>query len=254
MNDEVDKIHDKIWYIKRSDGEKVFGPFAAARVRNYLMEGKIDLRDQVSKNKKDWRYLKQQPEVVPLQMRDPEKFADTEYSDDLDPGKKGSLWLPIVLVVIIVGGGIAAAMMYKPEAEIQQTDCSAAPAAGINWNSCNKRGLAAENANLDNLSATNVTLEEARLSGTSLKGANLLYARLDKASLDYADLTSAILKGASLRGADLSNAILNEADLRYADLSEARLGGVQLNSARLDGAIWNDGKPCKAGSTGKCIQ
>lgn len=254
MNDEVDKIHDKIWYIKRSDSEKIFGPFAAARVRNYLMEGKIDLRDQVSKNKKDWRYLMQQPEVVPLQMRDPEKFADMEYSDDLDPGKKGSLWLPILLVVIIVGGGIGAAMLYKPENEIPQTDCSTAPAAGINWNSCNKRGLVAENANLDNLSATNVTLEEARLSGSSLVGANLKYARLDKADLDYVDLTSAILKGASLRGADLTNAVLNEADLRYADLSETRLGGVQLKSARLDGAIWNNGKPCKPGSTGKCIQ
>jgi len=254
MNDEVDKIHDKIWYIKRSDGEKIFGPFAAARVRNYLMEGKIDLRDQVSKNKKDWRYLMQQPEVVPLQMRDPEKFADTEYTDDLDPGKKGSLWLPILLVVMIVGGGIAAAMFYKPENEIPQTDCSAEPAAGVNWNSCNKRELVAENINMDNLSATNVTLEAAKLSGSSLQGANLIYANLDKADLGYADLTSVNLKGASLRGADLSNAVLNEADLRYADLSEARLGGAQLNSARLEGAIWNNGKPCKPGSTGKCIQ
>lgn len=254
MNDEIDKTHDKIWYIKRSEGEKVYGPFAAARVRNYLMEGKIDLRDQVSKNKKDWRYLMQQPEVVPLQMRDPEKFADTEYSDDLDPGKKGSLWLPILLVVIIVGGGIGAATMFKPESKKQQTDCSAAPAAGINWNSCNKRGLVAENVNLDNLSATNVKMEEAKLSGSSFKGANLRYAKLDKSGLNYADLSSAILKGASLRGADLSNAILNKADLRYADLSETRLGGVQLKSARLDGAIWNNDKPCKPGSIGKCIQ
>jgi hypothetical protein len=254
MNDEVDKTHDKIWYIKRRDAEKVYGPFAAAKVRNYLLEGKIDLRDQVSKNKKDWRYLMQQPEVVPLQMRDPEKFAGTEYSDDLDPGKKGSLWLPILLVVIIVGGAIGAATMLKPVNEQQQTDCSAAPAAGINWNSCNKRGLVAENANLDNLSATNVLMDESRLGGSSFKGANLRYAKLDKADLGYADLSSAILKGASLRGADLSNAILDGADLRYADLSETRLGGVQLGSVRLDGAIWNNGKPCKPGSTGKCIQ
>ena len=254
MNDEVDKSHDKIWYIKRGDGEKIYGPFAAARVRNYLMEGKIELRDQVSKNKKDWRYLMQQPEVVPLQMRDPEKFADTEYSDELDPGKKGSLWLPILLVLIIVGGGIAAAMLYKPDEQVATADCSLAPATNINWNSCNKRGLVAENLSLDNLSATNINMDEARLSGSSLKNANMRYAKMDKAILDYADLSGANLKGASLRGSDLSNAILNAADLRYADLSEARMGGVQLNGTRLDGAIWNNGKTCQPGSTGKCVQ
>jgi hypothetical protein len=254
MNEEIDKTHDKIWYIKRSDGEKIYGPFAAARVRNYLLEGKIDLRDQVSKNKKDWRYLMQQPEVVPMQMRDPEKFADTVYTDDLDPGKKGSLWLPILLVIIFVGGGIAAAMLFKPESEVVQTDCSAAPAANINWNSCNKRGLRAENVNLDGLSATNIKMEEAILSGSSLKAANLRYAKLDKSILDYVDFSEAVLKGASLRGADLSNAILKGSDLRYVDLSEARLGGVQIKAARLDGAIWNNGNTCKPGSTGKCIQ
>lgn len=254
MNDEVDKTHDKIWFLKK--GEKVFGPFAAAKVRNFLLEGKIDMRDQVSRDRKNWVFLKQQPEVVPLQMRDPEQFADTEYSDALDPGRKGSLWLPILLVIILIAAGIGTSVLLQQEqgGTAYQTDCTAAAEAGVNWNSCNKRGFVAENQNLDNMSANNGKLEESRFSGSSMKNANLKYAQLDKTDLSYTDLSGAVLKGASLRGADLGNAILNNADLRYSDLTDARLGGIQLDNARLEGVIWNNGQTCKPGSIGECIQ
>lgn len=252
MTDQSDRIHDKIWYVRK--GEKIFGPFAASKVRNFLLEGRIDLRDEVSLDKKNWSFLLSQPEVVPLQMRDPDAVLDTELSDDLDPGKKGSLWLPILLVSLLVIGGIVISMQARQSETVNLPDCAAGPAPGIIWNSCNKRSLKAEDANLEGLQATNVMMNNARLSGTSFKQANLRYAQLEGADLAYCDFTGASLKGSNLHGADLSNAILDEADLRYADFTDSRIGGISLKNAQLSGAVWFNGNPCKTGSVGKCIQ
>ena len=252
MSDQGDKSHDKIWYLKK--GDKVFGPFASVKVRSFLMEGRIDLRDEVSLDKRNWSYLLSQPEVVPLQMRDPDAFSKQETSDELDPGKKGSLWLPILIVIILLAGGIAVSMKSRHQETANLPDCGAEPAPGIIWNSCNKRSMRAENVNLDGLVATNVVLNQARMSGSSFQNAILRYAQFENADLSYADFSGASLKGANLHGADLSNAVLNDADLRYADLSEARLGGVQIKNAQLGSAIWLNGKPCKPGSVGQCVQ
>lgn len=212
------------------------------------------MRDEVSRDRKNWTHLLSQPEVVPLQMRDPDALAGAEVSDDLDPGRKGSLWLPILLVILLVGGGIFASLMISESEDANLPDCTASPAPGINWNSCNKRGLRAENANLDGITATNVVLSKAVLTGGSFKQSVLRYAQFEDADLAYADFTEASLKGANLHNTDLTNAILIGADLRYADLGEARLGGAQLENARFDGAIWVDGRPCQAGSVGECVQ
>lgn len=247
-----DKIHEKIWYLKK--GEKIFGPFAAAKVRHFLIEGKIDLRDGVSRDKKNWGFLLSQPEVVPLQMRDPEAFANADVTDELDPGKKGSLWMPIILAIVLIGGAISASMMFQGSENADLPDCTAEPAPGINWNSCNKRSMSAENSNLDGLSAINVVMSGVKMSGSSFKNAQLRYALFEEADLSYSDFTGASLKGANLHGADLTNVIFTGSDMRYADLSDTRLGGVQMINTRLDGAIWNNGKPCKPGSVGECVQ
>lgn len=253
MSEEIDKAHDKIWFVRRSGSDKIYGPMAAAKIRNYLLEARLELRDEVSSDRKQWRYLMEQPEVVPLQMRDPDKLSAQEYNDELDPGRKGSLWLPVLLVTVLVAGGISLAVINQSASEAVVTDCTASAASGVNWNSCNKLGLVAEDLQLDGLSAANADLERARLSGSSLQQANLQYARLDLAQLAYSNLSGANLKGASLRGADLSNAVLRDTDLRYADLSEARLGGAELQQAQLGGAIWFDGSRCRNGSRGECL-
>ena len=247
-----DKIHDKIWYVKK--GKKVFGPFAAAKIRNLLMDGKIDLRDEVSRDKQNWTFLLSQPEVVPLQMRDPDAMRNTDITDELDPGRKGSLWLPIVIVSVLVIGGIMLAMMAQENESAKLPDCAAGPAPGIIWNSCNKRSMKAENVNLDGLEATNVILNGAKLSGSTFKNANMRYAQLESADLSYCDFSAASLKGANLHRSDLTNVVFDGADLRYADFSDAQLGGVSLQQAQLSGAVWIDGNACKPGSVGKCIQ
>ena len=247
-----DKSHDKIWFVKK--GEKVFGPFASVKVRRLLTDGKIDLRDEVSLDKKNWKFLLSQPEVVPLQMRDPEALANAEISDELDPGKKGSLWLPILLVILLISGGIAISVLVQDSETANLPDCAAEPAPGIIWNSCNKRSMQAENANLDGLSATNVKMNKVKMNGSSFKNANMRYAQLESADLAYTNFSGASLKGANLHGADLSNAILDGADLRYADLSEANLGGASFKEAQLEEAVWIDGKTCKPGSVGVCVK
>ncbi len=95
--------------------------------------------------------------------------------------------------------------------------------------------------------------------GASFLRANLVSAQLFCANLSFADLSFANLSDANLSGADLSDANLNSADLsgadlRDADLRDANLSFANLSDANLSGAIWVNGKVCKEGSIGECIQ
>jgi uncharacterized protein YjbI with pentapeptide repeats len=66
------------------------------------------------------------------------------------------------------------------------------------------------------------------------------------------------LRGADLSGANLEDADFQGADLRQSNLQGAHLGGYpnQANflNAVLEGAIWENGERCKAGSIGSCRQ
>jgi len=252
MSEESDQSHDKIWFLKK--GSKVFGPFAASKVRGFLMDGKIELSDEVSRDKKNWKNLRQQPEVVPLQMRNKEGFSDSDVDDELDPGKKGSLWLPIILFILMIAVGIGYSFVVQDDFSNDEPDCLSKPGININWNSCNKRRFSAENVIFDGMSATNALMNQAKLTGSSFKLANMKYVNLSDADLSYSDFSGANLKGANLQNADLRSAILSQVDLRYVDLTDANLGGVNLSGSKLDGTIWTNGKPCKQGSVGKCIQ
>jgi len=249
--DEVNQAQDRIWYIRKNG--KVYGPMAASRVRNHVIEGKVELSDEASKNKKLWKTLRSLPELIPLQMRNPEVLDEVESLKDKVSGT-GSFWLTTVIVLLVVGGVIAAAMFYQPAEDNTAPDCEAAPKPSINWNNCNKRNLLAENVKLDSLKASNAVFKNARFSGASMLNATLNYAHLEEADLTYTNLSGASLKGANLQDADLGNAILNNADLRYADLSGAQLGGVSLQGAKLTGAVWFNGKTCQKGSVGKCVE
>lgn len=120
------------------------------------------------------------------------------------------------------------------------------------------------------LSGTNLTaarLDGAIMSGpgnspANLSGANLIaasmtdlylpYANLSGASLSGAKLSRSVLTQAVLRGANLAGAVMLGVDLTGADLSASNLAGTDFTGARLDGAIWNNGQTCAAGSIGVC--
>ncbi len=155
----------------------------------------------------------------------------------------------------LVLAAIAVALWYgqsrQPEPAtaplLSAPDCTAPPAAYVNWQGCDKRW--------------------ATLRGRDLKGARLNSGRLDAAALDqtdlsYADLRRASLRGTSLRrarligadltGADLTGADLTGAVLDYASLSGARVSGVRWTEARLSKTVWVDGRVCAPVSIGEC--
>jgi hypothetical protein len=251
MSDEVNQSQDRIWFVRK--GGKIFGPLASVRIRHYVNEGRVEMTDEASRDKKNWRTIRSEPELIPLHLRKPDAIGQDDELKDVASGK-GNFWLTVIVVVLVLGGVIAAALFYQPAEDNQQPDCLAAPAAGINWNNCNKKGLQAENLKLDNLSGSNAFFDETAFSGTSLTHANFSYAHFERADLTYANLSGASLKGANLRNTDLGNAILDGADLRYADLTGAILGGASLRDAKLEGAVWFNGQACQKGSIGKCIQ
>jgi uncharacterized protein YjbI with pentapeptide repeats len=75
--------------------------------------------------------------------------------------------------------------------------------------------------------ATDVTLEDANLTGAILYKANLI-----EANLSYANLSGAYLSEANLSEATLREANLKGANLVGANLTGANLGGVKLEYAK----------------------
>jgi len=154
-----------------------------------------------------------------------------------------------ILLVLSAGVGIWWGQREKPiQAKIALVaDCASLPGDGMNWSSCDKRGL-----HLPGMRAHNARLERVRLDEARLSGADLTYAMLRGASLRNAQLSGSILVGADLTGADLSGADLTGADLRFAVLAGANITGARIDSARLGKAVWTDGRSCEDGAPGAC--
>ena len=160
-------------------------------------------------------------------------------------------WLVFIFAVI----GVAVYFTFFHEAEERDPiTCEAEPAAGVNWQGCDKSGLRARNADLAGARLRDTDLTRANLAGADLSGVDARYAVLELATLTDADLGGAVLLGANLRRADLRRATLVEADLSYADLTDASLAGADMRGIRLHRAIWVDGQPCGPGSVGECLR
>jgi len=94
-----------------------------------------------------------------------------------------------------------------------------------------------ENANLQRVDLSGMSLWDAKLSEADLKGANLSEVRLLRA-----DLSEASLWGVDLNNAKLQNACLWNADLWTADLSDANLQDAFLEEADLEDADLKNAK------------
>ncbi len=119
----------------------------------------------------------------------------------------------------------------------------------INLSDANLRNTTLWKANLELANLERANLEDADLVNANLKGANLEGANLKKANLLSADL-----EFADLRASDLKYAYLVDANLEMVDLEKADITLANLKGANLEGATWTNGKICKEGSIGKCIQ
>ena len=143
-------------------------------------------------------------------------------------------------------------LWYRPAPPLVERDCQAAPAAAVNWSSCEMPARSLSRADLSRANLSNSVLRSADLHAAQLRNADLSYANLESADLHGADLRTANLKGASLRGANLSLSDLRDADLGYANLQGANLNGVNMSGAILGRAIWSDGRVCAVDSVGVC--
>ena len=232
------------WFVRR--GQSVRGPFSSTRVRHFVLEGKLELDDEVSADRHNWQRLGAVDEVVPLQMR-----SDTGGLAGQRPVEKtGNLRairgiLVATLVIVALTLGVYFAGSPQPEGE---RDCARPPGPGVHLEGCRLSGADMAQADLKGARLANAILSAARLSGADLSESDARYVDFTGADLSYAQLQKASLKGANLRLIDATNADFRGADMSFADLGGARVGGAQFGGANLEGAIWVDGRPCDAGN------
>lgn len=234
-----------VWYLRREG--KTVGPFTSARIRRLLLRGQVELADEVSDDRKLWKTVAGVAEVVPPEMRG----ADSKLATEAMSGKPLPV-VPILVSVCLLAAIIGFAIWWGGNDPLTDTDCSAPPAAGVDWRNCRLPGLKAAGEDLRNATAQNASLNGATLSGADLSGANLDYADISRADLGFAVLKNASLRGVDLRGADLTQADLSGADMGFADLSGVTLEGAEIGNTRFGNSIWIDGRSCAPESVGGC--
>lgn len=178
----------------------------------------------------------------------PVRVVDTDPVDEDASLSQGKITLMVVCVLALLF------IIFTPDAPEVSADCTAPVGPRVQWDNCKMPGLVAEQANLRGAQARNMDLTGARLIGANLIGSDLAYTVLNLADLRHADFSNARMTGASLKAADLRGARLAGADLSYTDLSTARLEGAVLSETRFDNAVWVDGRSCKPGSIGQCLE
>jgi hypothetical protein len=246
------------WFVKHDD--LVMGPLTSARIRHLLLDGELELHDQISADKQGWQAINQVPGVVPLQMRaaqgdsDAQAKVDARKAADARDIEKENRFplLAITITLIVIGAVIFYALRHGMPAKIEESVCDAPAAPGVNWRNCLIVDLDVGAASLAGANLNSAVLRGAKLSATDLTKADLRYANLSQADLRHAQLRGAAMVGINLRFADLRGADLSYADLRFADLSKSRVDDAILANARLDGALWIDGASCGDDSIGKC--
>lgn len=229
------------WFVRR--GGTVRGPFSSAKVRHYVLEGRLGIDDEVSADRVAWQPLGSVAEVIPLQMR----TTNDDLGDEHRAQRRRERRRAIRSVMIVTGLGmmlVVGVLLSGGGRDDRVRDCAVAPAASVFLEGCDLSRAEWEGAQLSAARLANSRLTAARLSTADLSRADMRYADLSAADLSYADLQSAVLLGATLRHADLTNADLSNVDLSFADLSGAKLGGARLEGAKLSGAIWVDGLRC----------
>lgn len=233
------------WFVRRAG--TVRGPFSSTRVRHFVLEGELELEDEVSADRQQWRRIGQVAEVVPLQMRTSEDgLLAGHNAERKDDRARAARAITVAMLVIV---GLTAAVYFAGGQETAgERDCTVEPGPGVFLEGCRLDGAQWAAASLAGARLANASLAGARLSESDLSDADLRYVNLANTDMSYAKLSHANLKGANLRLADLTNADLSGADLSFADLGGARLGGARFTGSRLEGAIWSDGREC--GSAG----
>ena len=243
MTDRGGKGSGLSWFVRR--GSAVRGPFSSAKVRHYVLEGRLATDDEVSADRIAWQRLGSVAEVMPLQMRTTDDGLGDEQRQQRRRDRQRAI-RSLLIASTLVASLTAGVYLVGENGSESVRDCAVAPAAAVYLEGCDLSRADWEGAQLTEARLANSRLSAARLSTADLTQADMRYVDLSAADLSYATLRSAVLLGATLRHADLTNADLSGVDLSFADLTAAKLGGARLDGAKLDGAIWIDGVHCGA--------
>ena len=141
---------------------------------------------------------------------------------------------------------------YSPLNIVDEPDCSAQPAKGVNWRNCNKLGLVAIRADISESNLHSVILRDSNLFASNFTKTRMDYSDLSSSNLSFTIFKQANLKGASFKKSDLRRADFSSANLSYADFRGASIVDTIFNQADLSHAIWVDGRQCKADSISQC--
>lgn len=230
------------WFVRR--GQSVRGPFSSTRVRHFVLEGKLELDDEVSADRQNWQRLGAVDEVVPLQMRSEAGGLENQNAVE-KTGNGGAVRGILVASLVIVALTLGVYFAGSPQTDVER-DCATPPGPGVHLEGCRLSGIDMAQANLQGARLANAVLSGARLSGADLSESDARYVDFTGADLSYARFHHASLKGANLRLVDATNADFRGADMSFADLGGAQLGGAEFEGANLEGAIWVDGRTCDA--------
>ncbi len=141
---------------------------------------------------------------------------------------------------------------YSPLNIVDEPDCLAQPAKGVNWRNCNKLGLVAIRADISESNLHSVILRDSNLFASNFTKTRMDYSDLSSSNLSFTIFKQANLKGASFKKSDLRRADFSNANLSYADFRGASIVDTIFNQADLSHAIWIDGRQCKADSISQC--
>ncbi|MET0042987.1 MAG: pentapeptide repeat-containing protein [Candidatus Thiodiazotropha sp. 6PLUC3] len=252
------KDSPQVWFVKHEG--QVSGPVTASRVRQLLLDGALDLTDQISSDQQVWQQVLQVPSVVPLQLRaasgDKDEMPKVEaraQTREKDRARIGRIpILPLTISILVMGVVLVVSLLIGMPEHIDTPQCDQPPAPGVNWRNCLLLGIDVGSASLAGANMNSAVLRQGKFSATNLNGVDLSYADIRQADLRYAQMQNSLLVGANLQGADLRDADLTNSNLQFADLSGSRIDGVLWSGTRLDSAIWFDGRTCGENSVGQC--
>lgn len=258
-----------LWYTRNKHGTK--GPFTTGMVQRFILIGRLNMDDEVSNDKRDWKVIKTESMVIPDEMRhlrtedDHERLLqarlrEDERSKDRRREELGEFQGRRKKTDRRKSEGVITRVHRKIRNNVQD---SAVPvtrnivpglfsiiliigliAAGIYIFAEQEKPVQVSTCSAvpaPGVNWNNCQLEGAQLSGKNLRGAklknmNLTGANLTAAQLSEADLAYTNLSIATLAAADLQKTVFKGANLRGADLSNANLSGADLSHADLRGA------------------
>ncbi len=253
--------HKSLWYTRR-DGV-VKGPFPEPLVSSYILLGRLNELDELSKDNKHWGTIAQYPELIPdvmknvqtdedrakldlARMRVDERLADKRLSAQRAKAREAAeqAW-------VNNDEDRRKADRRQPESsstlqhrEHRRALMEQLGSRGHKLNPMLIPGallvvcvmLAVGFFMIQNELGSRST-DQADCSAMPAPAVNWSYCHLQGKKLNRTDLSHSNLSNARLQGADLQAAILVSAKLDYAELTDAEMGFADLSDSSMRGAI-----------------